>query len=253
MNFITEFWYLCFFIGLILIAFRLYRAYKQKDKGTAGERSVAKILANLNRSEYCVMNDVVLDFKGGTSQIDHLVISDFGMFIIETKNYKGSITGNEQSEYWTQVLPKRENKLYNPIRQNYSHAKALKYNLQEFHHIKYLPIIVFTDEADIKVNTTSIVINSDKLLKVIRAYKEVVIPPKEKDAIIKKIKSVNIRNEYSHSRHVEQVKKKAEEREESIKKGKCPSCGADLILREGEFGKFKGCSNFPKCKFTVGL
>ncbi|MDP8202675.1 MAG: type I DNA topoisomerase [Candidatus Tenebribacter burtonii] len=31
---------------------------------------------------------------------------------------------------------------------------------------------------------------------------------------------------------------------------KCPECGSDLILKEGKFGKFIACSNFPKCKYT---
>lgn len=29
---------------------------------------------------------------------------------------------------------------------------------------------------------------------------------------------------------------------------KCPICGKDTVLREGKFGKFYGCSTFPKCK-----
>ena len=34
---------------------------------------------------------------------------------------------------------------------------------------------------------------------------------------------------------------------------RCPRCGGDLVERMGKFGKFLGCSNFPKCKFTRGL
>jgi DNA topoisomerase I len=32
--------------------------------------------------------------------------------------------------------------------------------------------------------------------------------------------------------------------------GKCPRCGGNLVEREGKFGKFLGCRNYPKCKFT---
>ena len=35
--------------------------------------------------------------------------------------------------------------------------------------------------------------------------------------------------------------------------GSCPRCGADTILREGKFGKFYGCSTFPKCKGSRDL
>lgn len=35
--------------------------------------------------------------------------------------------------------------------------------------------------------------------------------------------------------------------------GKCPKCGGNLIERKGKFGKFYGCSNYPKCHFTKKL
>jgi DNA topoisomerase-1 len=38
---------------------------------------------------------------------------------------------------------------------------------------------------------------------------------------------------------------------------KCDKCGAGMILRVGKFGKFYGCSNYPKCNgvkpFTLGI
>jgi len=54
------------------------------------------------------------------------VVSNYGIFVIETKNYKGWIIGNEFDDYWTQVIFKRKEKLYNPIKQNYGHIQALK-------------------------------------------------------------------------------------------------------------------------------
>ena len=33
--------------------------------------------------------------------------------------------------------------------------------------------------------------------------------------------------------------------------GKCPNCGAELEKRNGRNGSFLGCSNFPKCKFSM--
>ena len=30
----------------------------------------------------------------------------------------------------------------------------------------------------------------------------------------------------------------------------CPKCGGSLIERSGKYGKFFGCSNYPKCNFT---
>ena len=32
--------------------------------------------------------------------------------------------------------------------------------------------------------------------------------------------------------------------------GVCPLCGGKLIMRNGKYGRFIGCSNYPKCKYT---
>lgn len=69
--------------------------------GGVGEKTTSSILLFLDKSKYKVINNVVLKSGDKTSQIDHIVISDYGIFVIETKNYKGWILGSENSEYWT--------------------------------------------------------------------------------------------------------------------------------------------------------
>jgi len=95
-------------IALLLFLFLLFIGlFKTRIKGKIGEKTIATVLSFLNKSQYKVINNIVLKTGGRTSQIDHLVISDFGIFVIETKNYKGWILGNEHSDYWTQVIYKR--------------------------------------------------------------------------------------------------------------------------------------------------
>lgn len=60
-----------------------------KNKGIIGEKTTSSILLFLDKSNYKVINNVVLKSGNKTSQIDHIVISDYGIFVIETKNYKG--------------------------------------------------------------------------------------------------------------------------------------------------------------------
>lgn len=101
---------------ILLASILLFGLFQNQISGVIGEQKVATILSLLNNANYKVINNFVLNINGRTSQIDHLVISDFGIFVIETKNYKGWIMGSEHAEYWTQVLYKRKEKLYNPIR-----------------------------------------------------------------------------------------------------------------------------------------
>ena len=100
-------------------------------KGRYGEKMVMKTLKNLDSKEYTIFHDLYVPTKKGTSQIDHVVISHKGIFVLETKNYTGWIFGNENSQNWTQVIYKRKEKFYNPIWQNFGHIQALKEYLGE--------------------------------------------------------------------------------------------------------------------------
>ena len=99
-------------------------------KGRLGEKLVADTLAELPEG-YRVINDLMVRTDRGTTQIDHVVISPHGIFVIETKAYDGWIYGSETDTYWTQVVHRRKKRFYNPLRQNYGHVQALKTILAE--------------------------------------------------------------------------------------------------------------------------
>src|SRR5688572_22903440 len=120
---------------LSILTWWFFRTY---NSGIIGEKKTSYFLRFLDKSRYKVINGLVLEYDGKTTQIDHLVISDFGLFVIETKNYQGWILGNDNSEYWTQVIFKRKEKFYNPVKQNLGHIRALKKHLPEFPHINYI-------------------------------------------------------------------------------------------------------------------
>lgn len=104
-------------ISLLFALSIFFMFYKSKIKGIIGEKSVSSLLYFLDYSKYKVINNVVIKNGEITSQIDHTIISDFGIFVIETKNFKGWIVGGEKSEFWTQIMFKNRNKFYNPLLQ----------------------------------------------------------------------------------------------------------------------------------------
>ncbi len=65
-----------------------------EQKGKRGEIRVHDILSHLS-DEYHILNDVVLKTERGTTQIDHIVVSKYGIYAIETKNYRGEIYGDD--------------------------------------------------------------------------------------------------------------------------------------------------------------
>ena len=119
-------------------------------KGWFGEKLVEKkAQRRLDSDIYRAFHNVTVQDQDGTTQIDHVYVSRFGIFVVETKNYKGWIFGSEKAAQWTQSIYKKKNKFQNPLRQNYKHIKALeallKLPIQSFHSV-----IVFTGECEFK-------------------------------------------------------------------------------------------------------
>jgi hypothetical protein len=238
-------------ITIVIITLAFTQGFSvPKIKGYFGEIKVAGLLKSLDKSNYKVINNLVLNINGRTSQIDHLVISNYGIFVIETKNYNGWILGSENSEYWTQVVYRRKHVFYNPIFQNAGHIKALKYCLKEYSNAKYFSIIVFISSAEIKVNTTAQVIHTANLISTIYKYTEANISDNERDIIFQKINQLNSIATFEKDKHIQFINQKVQERSRLVKENRCQKCGSNLIVRNGKFGEFLGCSTYPKCKFT---
>lgn len=223
-----------------------------KIKGKIGETSLSLQLKRLDEESYKLINDIYLDKGNGkTTQIDHVVISEYGVFVIETKNYQGWITGYEDSQYWNQTIYKRKEKLYNPIKQNYGHILALKEVLKDYPNIPFVSIIAFTIKATLKVKTESHVVYTTQVVKTIKNYTEKVISKDDVQKIYELIMSERITDEDITRDHVHNIKQSKQEKEHKIENNTCPWCGGELKSRKGKYGTFKGCSNYPRCKFTA--
>lgn len=145
-----------------------------------------------------------------------------------------------------------QRKLYNPIRQNYGHVQALKSILDDYPDIPFIPIVVFSVNADLKVKlSSSEVVYSVNLLKTIKKYNEEVISDRVKEEIFSRISSLNIEDKELKKEHVAAIHKNKHEKVQNINKDTCPKCGGALLVRKGKYGKFKGCSNYPRCRFTA--
>lgn len=149
-------------------------------KGRFGEAVVSVgALKRLDPKVYRVFNDLVLprpDGKG-TTQIDHVVVSPFGIFVIETKNYAGWIFGDEDSRQWTQVIYGKKNRFQNPLHQNALHVRALTMATglpRDYIH----NLVYFAGEATLKTPLPPQVM-TEGLASYIRGYRAEVIPPKD--------------------------------------------------------------------------
>lgn len=224
-------------------------------KGKLGERKVRKQLGKLPSESYRVLNDLVIKSKTGTSQIDHVVISPYGIFVIETKNYKGWIYGREDSEYWTQSMFRAKTKFRNPIKQNWAHIYALKETLPEYRDISYHPVILFVGKAKLMaLDVKTDVIHPDMLYETITRPREGQrLRIMEIEKIFNLLEERSIKDKEARENHVSRTKwrvKIAKMKEQVLI---CPKCGGRLVKRQGRYGEFYGCENFPSCRFKTEL
>ena len=250
------------FLWVAVIAFAIWAKKNSPAlKGKYGEKMVRRTLEHLDSKEYSMFHDVYVPTKKGTSQIDHVVVSSKGVFVLETKNYAGWIFGNENNQNWTQVIFKRKEQFYNPIWQNYGHIQALKEFLGEntTKNISFFSIIVFSNTATLKFTepfTKSIVIQQNQLVQTIRNLSEhSALTPAQVNIILKKLSLLQEKNR-KHKRqiaklHTKQVKSQLIHNKQQVAENICPKCGNKLVVRHGKHGSFKGCSHFPKCRYTA--
>ncbi len=214
-------------------------------KGQRGENYV-RIFLERNVQDKIILNNVKLKKKNSTCQIDHVLISRKGVFVIETKNYSGKIYGNAEQEHWRQIIGyNANNTFYNPIKQNLAHVfeikKVIKRNIPVYNCV----IFASGNIEDVNVyevftpETFIIFYDSIKDIMGISDIKEIA------SEINKKTEEDNISDE----EHVNNVV----DNQRKIEMGICPRCGGRLMIRKGKYGEFYGCSNFPRCKFKKNI
>ncbi len=136
-----------------------------------GEELVAKaILANFEPPNYHLLNHVTLPLRDGTTQVDHVLVSRFGVFVIETKDYNGWIFANAKQPTWTQVMFMKRSRFQNPIFQNFRHVRALQDLLDFLPQEAIRSVVVFTGGAEFKTEVPAGVFDLPKLIDHIREY-----------------------------------------------------------------------------------
>ena len=242
-------------VAIVVIAILLTKFKQRKStpsrtdvKGAMGEHVVAQILGETIPGEQYVINDLSFyDKKGSSCQIDHVYINKRGVWVIETKNYSGMIFGSENEREWTQVVGNQKRKFYNPIKQNTTHI----YRLAEFIKAKraFRNVVVFLHKADLSNVTASNVYTVYELKYVINQRTGVRLSRAKMKRYYNKLLKLKEKRSVSTEEHIENI----EEMQNNLRRGRCPRCGAKLVLRNGKNGAFYGCSNYPTCTFTKNV
>ncbi len=244
-------------IFFVAIARAVSRTYTPEEIGNFGENKVAsKLLSMASRNgEYEIFNGVILKSPDGTTQVDHIVVSPFGIFVIETKNLGGWIFGSEKQKRWTQCLRsgRRDSQKYqfqNPLHQNYKHVKAVQEFLGTQSNCTF-NIIVFVGDSEFRTEMPDNVLELRELVPYIKYHRDRII----EDVKVREF-SIKLSN---HIGDLEQFSLDKDNHISSIEQNKanptCPRCGKKMTLKTAKKGKtpgsnFWGCQNFPLCRAT---
>jgi len=245
---LINFWYL---IPLFILLIFLKTPFA---KGIFGEFLVNfAINVRLDKSKYHLLKNVTLPTEDGTTQVDHIVVSQYGIFVIETKNMKGWIFGSEQQKTWTQKIYKHRTKFQNPLHQNYKHIKTLE-SLLGIEGDKIFSIITFVGDSTFKTPMPPNVTYGGAFVSYIESKTQKILSKEEVESIIATIENGQLtQSRQTNKAHTQHLK--------SIIKGKesqnlCPKCGSELVLRVAKRGtnrgnEFYGCSGYPRCRYIA--
>lgn len=222
---------------------------KSLFKGWVGEvqGTIAKKIF-MDAAIYTDINNVTIPTANGTTQIDHVIVSRYGIFVVETKNMDGWIFGDEKNPQWTQSLFGKKFKFQNPLHQNYRHTKALS-DFLGIDHDKIFSVVMFWGEGEFKTPMPPNVMRSG-YISYIKSKTDVLFDDADVPQIVSAIREGMLPKTWATRRqHVADLK----ERFDSTTT--CPKCSSPLVLRTAKSGanagaQFYGCSKFPACRYV---
>lgn len=219
-------------------------------KGLIGE-FVVKLTAKLRlpSNTYFPFHNVTLPTADSSTQIDHIFVSEFGIFVVETKNMKGWIFGGEKQRQWTQKIYKKSFRFQNPLHQNYKHVKTLGELLNVSSEAIH-SVIVFVGDCRLKSPFPSNVAKGGEYVSFIKSFSEPVLTQTEVQNVISQIQEGRLEpSRATHQKHVEHLNARSNMSADRT----CVKCGEKMVLRTAKRGtnsgkQFWGCTAFPKCK-----
>jgi hypothetical protein len=166
-------WLLIPLAGLVGYAVRGYHVYRLQNRGEELLRNT--IIKNLPSTSWHLLNHVTLKTADGTTQIDHVLVSRYGVFVIETKHYTGWLFGDEKSKQWTQVIYGTKHRFQNPLHQNYKHLKAVQELLDFLSPEQIIGLVVFTGDAEFKTDPPPGVFSLDNVVQYLKGRDDEVL------------------------------------------------------------------------------
>ena len=184
-------------------------------RGWWGEYKVNFMLRLCLSGEYKVFANAIYRGKtrGESTQVDHIIVSRYGIFVLETKCFKGKIiTYPEAPESWLQIVGRRKYRVQNPLMQNYAHVKAVQ-KVTGVHSQKIHSYAVMAGQASFTHGMPERVYSIWGVIRKIQSYKAPVFTRGHVVSICRALSERRIKGGYwAARRHVEKLKHRGEGR-----------------------------------------
>jgi restriction system protein len=224
-------------------------------KGATGEALVRfSARLKLHPETYRALHNVSLKGGSGTTQIDHIIVSRFGVFVIETKHMKGWIFGSERDSQWTQSIFGNSYSFQNPLRQNYRHVKVLEAAL-DIPAAAIHSLVVFSGASTFMSRQPANVFHGQEYIGHIKSFQAPILSEAKVRDILEKLQATRLPPTLATRRlHIQNVRSL----KTSYAEKPCPRCGSPMILRTARSGwnagkQFWGCSTYPRCRAIENL
>ena len=210
---------------------------RKLKRGEEGEKLVANILESDQAFHRLINNLVLLGDNQVSHQIDHIFIKENGLFVIETKNHFGKITGQENDSLWKKTFPVKgrikTETFHNPLKQNQSHIRAIKRIIGKDYPI-YCFVVFVKNNAD-DIDLFNVCGPQDILKRINMITAEKPLSKQEIENIYQTL--LYAEADVNDETHLSNIKKATKERRDyqkalriAIEKKICPQCGGTLTL-----------------------
>jgi hypothetical protein len=159
-------------------------------RGMLGEAKVRRALSRLDQDRYRVLHNVFVPSRSGEgsmTEVDHVIVSAFGIFVIETKHYSGWIYGHPDDTKWTRTNFRHKQSFLSPLKQNQGHINALACFL-DLPRSKFHSIVCFTGDATLKTPLPANVLTSG-MRRHIESHQDVLLEDAEVGRVWERLKS----------------------------------------------------------------
>lgn len=178
-------------------------------KGERAEIDIDIALRKLDHGNYMVFRDLIIPTgrqHPSLTQIDHVVVSTYGIFCIETKSNSGYIYGYTRSDKWTQYLAREKYRMHSPFRQNMYHVRSLERYL---HGILRAPVhsyLAFPNARKVVIDGKEEDLSVTGIVSKIQNHNYKVYEPPTVVRIAKSLAYIASKRDELRDRHVDEVR-----------------------------------------------